>query len=80
MIARLGRVIYWVCCIIAGLIAAYTVAVTVATLIWSDLAICIGERPCGRDAATFWIGLAGVVAAAILWGIGRAIRYVLAGE
>jgi hypothetical protein len=57
MIARLGRVIYWVCCIIAGLIAAYTVAVTVATLIWSDLAICIGERPCGRDAATFWIGL-----------------------
>jgi len=60
VVYRLGWVLYWTFCIIAGL----SVLAALATL--------FGQKP-----QTVW--LPGTFAAAV-WLMGRAIRYILAGD
>jgi hypothetical protein len=65
MLARLGIAIYWLCCLFAALIAALGVAA------WYDRFSAASNGPA--------VMLVFAAAAAIVWGIGRAVRYVLAG-
>ncbi len=66
MLARLGRAIYWFCCLLAAIIAAFAIAA------WHDR---FSTQPNG-----YTVMLVFVAAVAIIWGIGRAGRYVLSGE
>lgn len=66
MVARLGRVIYWLCCPFAAIIVALMIAA------WFDR---FSAQPDG-----YKVMLVFAAAAAIVWGIGRACRYVLAAE
>lgn len=65
MAARLGYVLYWFCCIVAGLAAWWWYSNvadmpkhTLGTFEWGFLAVLVG----------------------VPWLIGRALRFVLAGE
>lgn len=62
MVARLGHVLYWLCCIVAAIILAAFVA-----------RVANGVR---EDFFDFFLF---VIIAFVVWLIGRAIRYVLAG-
>jgi hypothetical protein len=64
MAARLGQVIYWACTIIAALIL-----VGVAFVFW---------RATKLDAVMFVL-VFGILSAVVVWLIGRAAKYVLAG-
>jgi hypothetical protein len=66
MATRLGNVIYWLGCVIAALILA------------ADAAEWFGEAQYRSDGLPVVLVIA--VAAAIVWVIGRAFRYVLAGR
>jgi hypothetical protein len=66
MVARLRNVLCWLGCIIDAVVVLSVVAVVVADNIYTP-----GQRP-------YTIGLA-VVLGAIPMGIGRALRYILAG-
>ncbi|WP_416897159.1 MAG: hypothetical protein ACMVY4_16930 [Minwuia sp.] len=63
-LVRLGRVIYW---LTSGLAAIGLVLAAVLAVLGTG----------GNDAWFFAIVLA--IAAAVVWGIGRAVRYVLSG-
>lgn len=63
MANRMANVLYWTACIAAG-----------AWLAFSYAGISTETHP---DWSMFWI--VGVVPSVIVWAIGRAIRYVLAG-
>ncbi len=65
MLARLGIAIYWLCCLLAAIIAGLGVAA------WYDRFSTVSNGPI----VIFFFA----AAAAIVWGIGRAVRYVLAG-
>jgi hypothetical protein len=60
MLERLGNVLYWTCCIFAGLSVA------------AGLAILFGTEP--AFAIAFEVG------ALLIYGVGRAVRYVLVGR
>lgn len=64
MVARLGDVLYWLGCIIAGLFGI----LILISLIWGT-----------GTTEPFGVILFGV-AAVIIWTIGRACRYVMAGR
>jgi hypothetical protein len=68
MAARLGNVLYWTGCILAGLIVVLGLTIHFAV----DPASAAGRSPEIVIAAT-------LVAAAIVWLVGRALRYILAG-
>ena len=65
MLARLGNLLYWFGCIVAAVIIA------------TGAAVWFGEAQYRKDGYGIVIGSA--VAALIVWLIGRAFRYVLAG-
>jgi hypothetical protein len=65
MVARLGNVLYWLGCILAGL------------FIVGGVAEWFGEARYRPDGYGIIIGFA--VVAFIIWLIGRACRYVLSG-
>jgi hypothetical protein len=65
MLARLGRVLYWIGCSFAALFAIGAVVAIVAN----------------RASDDSWIMFIAMVAvAAAVWSVGRACRYVLASE
>jgi hypothetical protein len=66
MAARLGRVLYWLGCIIGAVVVLVVVAVAFI-------------NPGLAEDRGIIVGL-GIVLGAISWGIGRALRYILAGE
>jgi hypothetical protein len=66
MLARLGNVIYWVGCIVAALILA------IDTYFWV-------VEGFGRNNG-FWVSLKLQIVAVIVWLVGRAYRYGLAGK
>lgn len=63
MAARLGYVLYWFCCIISGLVVAIGAAIGYSEPKAQPLVVAV---------------IAGAIAL-VVWLIGRAIRYVLAG-
>ena len=65
MVERLGDVLYWASCVLAGL----------ALLVAMVLAIAMVDT---KD--EIFVVLAGVLTFGLLWAIGRACRYVLAGR
>jgi hypothetical protein len=66
MAARLGHVLYWLGCIIAGLLALFAV-------------IIVSEGQ-SRTEYTWYTAAFVLVFAVAAWLIGRACRYVLAGK
>jgi hypothetical protein len=70
IVYRLGWVLYWAFCIIAGL-AALLAGIGIITHI-------AGALDQDEAAIVFWLGLG--VFAFMVWLMGRAIRYVLAGD
>jgi uncharacterized membrane protein len=64
MLARLGNVLYWLSCIVAGLIIAVYAYVTYM-------------EPYHPD--QFGMGIFVVAIAFAVWLVGRACRYILAG-
>lgn len=63
MLARLGLVLYWLCCslaVITGLLGAYIIAV---------------GNPLGK-----LTGVAALIAASLVWLLGRALRFILSDE
>lgn len=70
MAARLGRVLYWLCSGVAGLLVLFAV---VAAVFWIKPEI--PSAPQGYGLCVLC-----VVAAGLVWLAGRAIRYVLAAE
>ncbi len=66
MAARLGQVLYWLACAVAASIVGLT-AVASST----------GTTP-AREAAIY-VGVAAALSA-LIWLVGRAIRYILAGN
>jgi hypothetical protein len=66
MLARLGDVLYWLGCILAGL------TVAAGAFLW------FAEGHARKDGIAVVAGF--LVFALILWLIGRACRYVLAGR
>jgi hypothetical protein len=64
MAARFGRVLYWTATA-AAIIAA-------AGLIFTGMA--------DKSASTAWVLVAAALVSGVIWGAGRAARYVLAGE
>lgn len=70
MAARLGRVIYWTCTVVAALILI--VAALIATFAIHPE---IESAPQGYLLMGLW-----AVGGVVVWLLGRAARYVLAGE
>jgi len=67
-IVRLGRVLYWGCCIIAAIPALGVIFVLYATL----------HQPWMADTVIACIAF--VILAVVIWLVGRGARYVLANE
>lgn len=70
MAARLGNVLYWLGCGIAGICALFVVGVPLGRLVFSEqmhLAEALG------------ISAISAVLGAVCWLAGRALRYILAG-
>ena len=68
MAARLGRVIYWACCVIAAMLIAFPILAM--SYNWIEGALL---QP--QYVMLGFIALAGIV----IWLIGRAAKYILAG-
>jgi len=66
VLVRLARVVYWLCCLLAAIIAAMGVAA------WYDR---FQFAPNGQA-----VMLVFAAAVAIVWAIGRAFRYVVSNE
>ena len=65
MIERLGNALYWLCNIVAALIA-----------IWGVCDFLFGNV----SGSEHYLGLFAVVFALAIYGLGRGVRYVLAGR
>ena len=70
IVYRLGWVLYWAFCIMAGLAALLAGTGIIASI--------AGAMEQDEAAISFWLGLG--VFAFMVWLMGRAIRYVLAGD
>jgi hypothetical protein len=66
MAERIGNVIYWFACIVAGL------------TVLAGIAVYVGEGYRRSDGA--WVTVGFFVAAFVFWLIGRAVRYILAAR
>jgi predicted membrane protein len=66
MLVRLGHALYWLCCLLAAIIVVFGIVA------WFDR---FSATPNGLA-----VMLVFAAAAAIVWGLGRACRYVLSGN
>ena len=82
MVERLGNVVYWACCVVAGfflLIAASEIfaALNGEIVNWRDFL-----DPWARWQPTKILPTLpqNLFLAAVVWGLGKAVRYVLSGQ